>query len=518
VSDRDALVASRYRLVERIATGGMGVVWRGWDERLRRVVAIKELLVHPGLGEAAAEQAAHRAMREARITARLQHPHAIPVYDVVEHDGRPCLIMEYVPSRSLQNVLTERTTLGVDEVAGIVHRDVKPGNMLLAEDGTAKLTDFGISRAFGDVTVTTTGMVTGTPAYLAPEVASGTPAGFPADVFSLGSTLYTALEGHPPFGTQGNPIAILHRVASGHVIPPRRCGRLTPVINDMLQHTPASRPTMRQVEQALSIAAAGGVAPAASHLLVSPSQQTQQLTLSANPPAKPMPPPAPPPPPSPTPTRDAPLAAAPAQPRRRRGLLIAAAVAILLVLSGALLALVTTISGGGKTTGSSLTTAPLSTARSATTPAATTTSLAPPAAAGAPPVSAAATAPATPAPAGGSQSASTSAAAAAPSTGADAISSYYSLVPNDLSDAWAKLTASYQETSGGIDSYQQFWSTIAQVTATEVSMQDDGSVRATITYVYKDGSVVAERTSFGLVRDDGQLKINSSHALSSHTQ
>ena len=534
MSDRDALVASRYRLVERIATGGMGVVWRGWDERLRRVVAIKELLMHPGLGEAAAEQAAHRAMREARITARLQHPHAIPVYDVVEHDGRPCLIMEYVPSRSLQNVLTERTTLGVDEVAaigsqiaaalsaahraGIVHRDVKPGNMLLAEDGTAKLTDFGISRAFGDVTVTTTGMVTGTPAYLAPEVASGTPAGFPADVFSLGSTLYTALEGHPPFGTQGNPIAILHRVASGHVIPPRRCGRLTPVINDMLQHTPASRPTMRQVEQALSIAAAGGVAPAASHLLVSPSQQTQQLTLSANPPAKPMPPPAPPPPPSPTPTRDAPLAAAPAQPRRRRGLLIAAAVAILLVLSGALLALVTTISGGGKTTGSSLTTAPLSTARSATTPAATTTSLAPPAAAGAPPVSAAATAPATPAPAGGSQSASTSAAAAPPSTGADAISSYYSLVPNDLSDAWAKLTASYQETSGGIDSYQQFWSTIAQVTATEVSMQDDGSVQATITYVYKDGSVVAERTSFGLVRDDGQLKINSSHALSSHTQ
>ena len=534
MSDRDALVASRYRLVERIATGGMGVVWRGWDERLRRVVAIKELLVHPGLGEAAAEQAAHRAMREARITARLQHPHAIPVYDVVEHDGRPCLIMEYVPSRSLQNVLTERTTLGVDEVAtigsqiaaalsaahraGIVHRDVKPGNMLLAEDGTAKLTDFGISRAFGDVTVTTTGMVTGTPAYLAPEVASGTPAGFPADVFSLGSTLYTALEGHPPFGTQGNPIAILHRVASGHVIPPRRCGRLTPVINDMLQHNPASRPTMRQVEQALSIAAAGGVAPAASHLLVSPSQQTQQLTLSANPPAKPMPPPAPPPPPSPTPTRDAPLAAAPAQPRRRRGLLIAAAVAILLVLSGALLALVTTISGGGKTTGSSLTTAPLSTARSATTPAATTTSLAPPAAAGAPPVSAAATAPATPAPAGGSQSASTSAAATAPSTGADAISSYYSLVPNDLSDAWAKLTASYQETSGGIDSYQQFWSTIAQVTATEVSMQDDGSVQATITYVYKDGSVVAERTSFGLVRDDGQLKINSSHALSSHTQ
>jgi hypothetical protein len=199
-------------------------------------------------------------------------------------------------------------------------------------------------------------------------------------------------------------------------------------------------------------------------------------------------------------------------------LLIAAAVAILLVLSGALLALVTPISGGGKTTGSSLTTAPLSTARSATPPAATTTSLAPPAAAGAPPVSAAATAPAAPAPAGGSQSASTSAAAAAPSTGADAINSYYSLVPNDLSDAWAKLTASYQETSGGIGSYQQFWSTIAQVTATEVSMQDDGSVQATITYVYKDGKVVAERTSFGLVRDDGQLKINSSHALSSHTQ
>jgi serine/threonine protein kinase len=367
------------------------------------VVAVKELLVHPGLGEVAAAQAAQRAMREARITARLHHPHAIGVYDAVEQDGRPYLIMEYLLSHSLQHLLTERTTLGVEEVAaigsqiaaalgaahraGIVHRDVKPGNVLLTEDGTAKLTDFGISRAVGDVTVTTSGMVTGTPAYLAPEVATGGAADFPADVFSFGSTLYAALEGHPPFGGQGNPIAVLHRVASGHVIPPRRCGRLTPLITEMLQHVPARRPTMPQVEQALAIAAAGGAAPATSQPLASPSQQTQQLTLAANPPANqaaeiPRPPALPPTrltsSARPTPTRDIPIPAASSPRRRNRGLLIAATAAIVLVLTGAVITLATTLRGGKATT-SSLPAAPKIAGRST---AATTTPVVPSIAAG----------------------------------------------------------------------------------------------------------------------------------------
>ena len=208
-------------------------------------------------------------IREARITARLHHPHAVTFYDVVDDDGSPCLIMQFVQSRSLSAVLQERGTLQLAEVTrigadvasalqaahavGIVHRDVKPGNVLITDDGSAKLTDFGISHAVGDVTLTSTGMVSGTPAYLAPEVARGGKSSFPADVFSLGATLYAALEGTPPFGTDTNPMAILHRVASGELIPPRRSGTLTPLLLRMMAPEPADRPGMGEVAFELTI-------------------------------------------------------------------------------------------------------------------------------------------------------------------------------------------------------------------------------------------------------------------------
>ena len=176
-------------------------------------------------------------MREGRIAGRLRHPNAIAVHDVVEHEGRPCLVMEYLRSESLGAVIAARGTLPPDEVAmigaqvadalaeahaaGIVHRDVKPDNVLITADGTAKITDFGVSRAAGDATVTATGFMAGTPAYLAPEVALGEDADFRSDVFSLGATLYAALEGEPPFGVDENAIAMLHKVAAGEVRPPR---------------------------------------------------------------------------------------------------------------------------------------------------------------------------------------------------------------------------------------------------------------------------------------------------------
>src|SRR4051812_5613053 len=194
----------------------MGVVWQARDERLERLVAIKQLVLQPGLSEQETDEARRRAMREARIAARLQHPNAITVFDVAENDGEPCLVMEFLPSRSLSSVLAERGTLSPEEAAkicaqvasaltaahaaGIVHRDVKPANILLTENGTAKITDFGISRAVGDVTVTQTGISAGTPAYLAPEVARGHDPSPAADVFSLGATLFNAVEGRPPFG------------------------------------------------------------------------------------------------------------------------------------------------------------------------------------------------------------------------------------------------------------------------------------------------------------------------------
>ncbi|HEY3752974.1 MAG TPA: protein kinase [Pseudonocardiaceae bacterium] len=273
MTDTDGLIAGRYRLVEKLGSGSMGEVWRAHDERLDRTVAVKQLLTGAGLTEIAARQGNERAMREARLTARLQHPHAVAVHDVVEHDGHPCLVMEYVPARGLAAVLAERGTLPPAEVArigeqvagalaaahqaDIVHRDVKPDNVLLADDGDAKITDFGISRAVGDGSVTGPGIVVGTPAYLAPEVAAGADADFASDVFSLGATLYAAVEGAPPFGYNENTILLLQAVAEGQIPEPRLAGPLGPVLLWLLRRDPATRPTMAQAADALRAVADG---------------------------------------------------------------------------------------------------------------------------------------------------------------------------------------------------------------------------------------------------------------------
>jgi serine/threonine protein kinase len=268
VTAEGELIAGRYRLLSRVGRGAMGIVWQGRDERLDRVVAIKQLLVD------ADEQAGRAAVREGRVAARLRHPHAIMVHDVVEHDARPFLIMEYFPSQSLASVLTQRGVLDPDAVArlgsqlasalaaahadGIVHRDVTPGNVLISTDGTAKIADFGIARALGDGTLTGSDIIMGTPAYLAPEVADGQQVAFSSDVFSLGATLYTALEGGPPFGRDDNPIALLRRVAHGVIIPPRRTGPLTDVVLWLMRPNPGDRPTMAMARDLLTTLADGG--------------------------------------------------------------------------------------------------------------------------------------------------------------------------------------------------------------------------------------------------------------------
>ncbi|MFC0435258.1 serine/threonine-protein kinase [Kutzneria buriramensis] len=273
------VVAGRYRLGRRIGSGAMGVVWQAHDELLYRTVAVKQLLLQPGQSEADAEEARRRAMREGRIAARLQHPNAVAVFDVVdEGDGMPWLVMEYVPSRSLSAVLEEQGTLPPQEAArigmhvasalaaahaaGIVHRDVKPGNVLLGDDGTVKITDFGISRAQGDSTVTATGMLAGTPAYLAPEIAKGHDPTPSSDVFSLGATLYATVEGIPPFGLSDNPLALLHKVASGQIEPPRQAGPLTQPLLSLLAAEPTERVTMVRCREALGAVASGRPAPA----------------------------------------------------------------------------------------------------------------------------------------------------------------------------------------------------------------------------------------------------------------
>ena len=273
MAEPQALVADRYRLLHRVGSGGMGVVWEGRDERLERRVALKQFYRQSGSSTREAELANQRALREARLTARLQHPHAVPVFDAVEQDGQLWLVMQFIPSITLAAVLEQGGPLQPNEAAkvgaevasalaaahavGIVHRDVKPGNILIAEDGAALISDFGIARALGDATLTSSGMIHGTPAYLAPEVARGSEANFASDVFSLGSTLYSVLEGRPPFGTDDNTMALLHRVASGQFPPPQRSGPLTPVIMHMLAIDTDVRPSMGAVAEGLARLAKG---------------------------------------------------------------------------------------------------------------------------------------------------------------------------------------------------------------------------------------------------------------------
>jgi hypothetical protein len=276
------LLAGRYRLIRRIGAGAMGVVWQGHDERLDRQVAVKRLLLRPDLPPDKAAEALARCLREGRIAARLHHPNAITVFDVVDEDDMPHLVMEYLPSRSLAKAIEEDGPLAPDAAAaigtqvataltaaheaGIVHRDITPANILLGEDGSVKLADFGISRAEDDIgddaAATRTGRFAGTPAYLAPEVALGTSPTAASDVFSLGATLYTAVEGTSPFGDAPNVFALLHAAAGGEIHPPQRSGPLTDALLALLTADPNARPTAAQARGLLAAAGHDEPAPA----------------------------------------------------------------------------------------------------------------------------------------------------------------------------------------------------------------------------------------------------------------
>ncbi|MFE9789390.1 serine/threonine-protein kinase [Nocardia salmonicida] len=276
--DTGQKIAEHYRLVERIGSGGTGVVWRAVDERLQRSVAVKQIHIKPSLPEGERDVLRQRAIREARNAARFQHPNAIVVFDITEHNGDPCLVMEYLKSVSLAGELGQKGPLPLLEVArigemvassliaahqaGLVHRDVKPGNILLGDHGEVKITDFGISRAAGDVTLTETGLICGTAAYLAPEVARGSDPTPAADVFALGATLFHALEGEPPYGANANPLAVLYAAANGQVREPHNAGPATDFLLDLLSPDPLDRPTMTEARDALASFAEDDAVPA----------------------------------------------------------------------------------------------------------------------------------------------------------------------------------------------------------------------------------------------------------------
>jgi serine/threonine protein kinase len=253
------LIGGRYEMRRPVGHGGMGTVWLCTDQTLHRDVAVKRMGSLPGETTAGAA----RAMREARLAAAMNHRNAVAVYDIVDHDDASWLVMEYFPSRNLGELIGEdgplspsraghigaqvASALAAAHKLGIVHRDVKPGNILVGDGDDAKVSDFGIARAELDATLTQTGMMTGTPAYLAPEIATGDGPSPASDVWALGATIYAAVEGDPPFGTGTNPVRLLSRVVQEPVPRPDHAGPLLPVLGEMLSKDPRSRPTMAEV-------------------------------------------------------------------------------------------------------------------------------------------------------------------------------------------------------------------------------------------------------------------------------
>ncbi|HEX3648998.1 MAG TPA: serine/threonine-protein kinase, partial [Pseudonocardiaceae bacterium] len=490
--------------MERIGSGSMGVVWRARDERLERVVAIKQLLAQPGLSEEQREDARRRALREARIAARLHHPNAIVVFDVAEHDGDPCLVMEYLPAKSLAATLAERGSMPAADVAavgsqiasalasahasGIVHRDIKPANILITDQGVAKITDFGIARAAGDVTVTKTGMFAGTPAYLAPEVARGQEPTTASDVFSFGATLYDAVEGGPPFPERQNQLALLRLVAEGKVQPPRQAGVLTALLMQLLRGEADERPTMGDASRMLAdlasarpvgapVSAIGRTPPTLPDLRPSEAEAAEPEPIV---PMEPLPlvtvarpqlsdrPAAYRPPPGTMIKRTG-------QPADRRLVLIAVVlVVVVLVVLGVVLLLNSgggtpnRAGGGGGATSSTTTTAP-------TTPPTTTTPSTPPA----PPVGQAATSGTIDYHAAG-----------------ELIVGYFGL--GDPAGRWASLTPGAQAVFGTYADFTAYWSTFSQVSSANahgVTTNSDGSVLVPIDVTYITGTGASEHTT-----------------------
>lgn len=268
-------VNNRYRLIEPLGEGGMGVVWRAYDELLDRTVAIKEVR-YTGIGDDKRAELNRRTIREARAAGRLDHPSVVVIHDVIEEDGRPWIVMQLVRSRSLAEVIRENGPLPVGHVAvighsvldalraahatGVLHRDVKPENVLLADDGRVVLTDFGIATMEAEAGLTATGGLVGTPAYMPPERLNGLPARPESDLWSLGATLYAAVEGIAPF-KRDSWAATVAAVLRDRPEPPRLAGPLGPVIAGLLRQNPAERMSAGEAARQLQAVAAGRQAP-----------------------------------------------------------------------------------------------------------------------------------------------------------------------------------------------------------------------------------------------------------------
>jgi serine/threonine protein kinase len=272
-------VGGRYELQTAIGNGGMGTVWRATDTLLRRDVAVKEVLLPPTMPQSEKDALCERTLREARAAAALSHPSVVQVYDVVTDANRPWIVMELLEARSLADMVIDDgplaprsvakigiAMLGALEVAhaaGVLHRDVKPANVLICTDGRCVLTDFGVARLPTESNLTTPGMVLGSPHFISPERAVGGAFGPPSDLFSLGVTLYTAVEGGPPFD-RGDPFETMRAVVEEAPRPARLAGPLKPVLWGLLEKEPSRRWNVEQARTVLRELLTGTLGPGRS--------------------------------------------------------------------------------------------------------------------------------------------------------------------------------------------------------------------------------------------------------------
>ncbi|MGW0614872.1 serine/threonine-protein kinase [Streptomyces sp. NPDC002788] len=296
----ERVIAGRYRLLAPLGQGGMGTVWRARDEVLHREVAVKEVRAPAGLAGDDVQRMYARLEREAWAAARVADRNVVTVYDVATDDGRPWVVMELVRGLSLAEVLDAEgpmppqraahigaevlAALRAAHEAGVLHRDVKPANVLIANDGRIVLTDFGIAMVEGSSALTMTGEVIGSPEFLAPERALGRTPGPESDLWSLGVLLYAAVEGHSPF-RHDTPLSTLRAIVDEELPPPYRAGPLAPVIEGLLRKDPEQRLPAERAEQDLRVIGAGGspradtvragpFPPAAAHPEPSPTPPT----------------------------------------------------------------------------------------------------------------------------------------------------------------------------------------------------------------------------------------------------
>ncbi|MGF0172667.1 serine/threonine-protein kinase [Streptomyces sp. Marseille-Q5077] len=368
----ERLIAGRYRLLSPLGEGGMGTVWRARDELLHREVAVKEVRAPHGLPGPEIERMYARLEREAWAAARVANRNVVTVYDVATQDGRPWIVMELVRGISLAELLDAEGPLSPQRAAhigaevlsalraaheaGVLHRDVKPANVLLSNDGRVVLTDFGIAMVEGSSALTMTGEVVGSPEFLAPERALGRTPGPESDLWSLGVLLYAAVEGNSPF-RQTTPLSTLRAIVDEELPPPRRAGPLAPVIEGLLRKDPAERLPADRAEQDLRIVGAGGT-PRADAVQATPYTPTvaAHRTPPQTAPTAPVPPPGPT---RPTAAARSGQDTAPVRPERNRRaavVLIAGIAAVALAVAGLTYALLNRGDGNGGDAGGQETT------------------------------------------------------------------------------------------------------------------------------------------------------------------